>query len=112
LVANVAVGGSYTPAAAELDMTVAGTETFTVTTDFGCESAPTTVTVDIVNSATLVIDPVTICESGGVVDLTTLITESPTGGAFVFAGHFSFDNHRNCNNYCTCCRSDYLRSEC
>ncbi|MEX2233860.1 MAG: gliding motility-associated C-terminal domain-containing protein, partial [Cyclobacteriaceae bacterium] len=84
----VFTGANYTPAGTELDMTTAGTTTFEVTAVYACgETQPTDVDVDVLNSATLVINPETICESGGVVDLRTLVVETPAGGAFVFSGH-------------------------
>ena len=81
-------GAAYTPAASELNMSVTGTTVFEVTAVYACgETTPVDVEVSVVNSATLVISPQTICESGGIVDLTTLVGESPTGGTFVFSGH-------------------------
>jgi gliding motility-associated-like protein len=81
-------GASYTPAATELDMTATGTTTFQVRAVYACgETEPTDVVVEVVNAATLVINPETICESAGVVDLTTLVAESPAGGTFAFSGH-------------------------
>ena len=86
--ALVFTGASYTPAAGELNVTMVGSTTFTVRSVYACgESKPTNVVVDVVNSATLTINPETICESGGVVDLRTLVNESPLGGTFVFTGH-------------------------
>jgi large repetitive protein len=81
-------GASYTPSAADLDMSVAATTNFSVTAVYDCgETEPVTVVVDVINSASLVINPATICESGGVVDLRTLVTETPAGGDFIFSGH-------------------------
>ncbi|HEX8040561.1 MAG TPA: gliding motility-associated C-terminal domain-containing protein, partial [Chryseosolibacter sp.] len=61
---------------------------FQVTAVYPCgETQPTNVVVDVVSSATLNISPQTICESGGSVDLRTLVNESPAGGTFVFSGH-------------------------
>ncbi|MGC1240179.1 MAG: gliding motility-associated C-terminal domain-containing protein, partial [Chryseosolibacter sp.] len=86
--ALVFTGASFTPSAADLDMTAAGSATFAVTSVYACgETAPTDVVVNVVNSAALVINPETVCESGGVVDLRTLVSESPAGGTFAFSGH-------------------------
>ncbi|MEO5602856.1 MAG: gliding motility-associated C-terminal domain-containing protein [Cyclobacteriaceae bacterium] len=84
----VGTGGSYTPSAAELNMTAVGTETFNVASIYACgETVPTNVVVNVLNAATLAINPETVCASGGVVDLRSLVAESPSGGTFVFAGH-------------------------
>lgn len=84
----VFTGAAYTPAPAELDMTTAGTTVFEVTAVYACgETGPEQVQVSVVNSATLVINPQTLCESGGIVDLRTFVDESPAGGSFVFSGH-------------------------
>ena len=84
----VFTGANFTPSASELDMTTAGITDFEVTAIYACgETQPVDVTVSVFNSATLVINDPTICESGGVVDLRTFITPTPAGGAFVFAGH-------------------------
>ncbi|HEY9487526.1 MAG TPA: gliding motility-associated C-terminal domain-containing protein, partial [Chryseosolibacter sp.] len=86
--ALIFTGPNYTPAAAELDMTTAGTNSFQVAADYGCGEAETVdVIVEVTNSASLVISPQTICESGGIVDLSTLVSASPAGGTFTFAGH-------------------------
>lgn len=84
----VFTGAAYTPAPAELDMATAGNTVFEVTAEYACgETVPQAVVVSVVNSATLVINPQTLCESGGIVDLRTFISASPPGGSFVFSGH-------------------------
>lgn len=81
-------GANYTPAASELDMTMTGTTTFQVSAAYVCGETPAAdVVVNVVDAATLTISPQTICESGGVVDLRTLVDEAPAGGTFVFSGH-------------------------
>lgn len=84
----VFTGANYTPTAAELDMNTEGTTVFSVRAAYACGEAPgTDVNVEVLDGATLVIAPQTICESGGSVDLRDFVTESPAGGAFIFAGH-------------------------
>lgn len=84
----VFTGANYTPSSAELDMTTAGAADFNVTAVYACgETPPVTVNVTVLNAATLVINDQTLCESGGVVDLSTFITPTPAGGTFVFSGH-------------------------
>ena len=84
----VFTGANYIPAASELDMTAAGNTTFQVTAVYACgETVAENVDVSILNSATLVINPQTLCESGGLVDLRSFVDESPAGGAFIFSGH-------------------------
>ncbi len=81
-------GSNYTPAGSELDMTTAATTTFQVTSLYACgETQPTPVVVNVVSSASLVINPQTVCETAGVVDLRTMVGESPPGGTFLFSGH-------------------------
>ena len=84
----VFTGANYTPAAAELNMASVGTTSFEVTAVYGCgETPPFDVDVVVLDAASLAISPQTLCESGGIVDLRTLITASPAGGTFVFSGH-------------------------
>lgn len=84
----VFTGADYTPAASELDMTTEATTTFEVTAIYACgETQPVDIVVDVLNAATLITDPQTICESAGGVDLRTLVQASPAGGTFVFSGH-------------------------
>jgi len=84
----VFTGANYTPAASELDLTTAGATDFQATAVYACgETQPVDVTVTILNSASLVINDPTICESGGLVDLSTFISATPAGGTFVFGGH-------------------------
>jgi gliding motility-associated-like protein len=86
--ALVFTGANYTPSAAELDMTTASTTTFTVRAVYACGEGPEAdVVVNILNSATVDVTPQTICESGGVVDLTAFVNGVPAGGTFVFSGH-------------------------
>jgi hypothetical protein len=84
----VFTGANYTPASTELDMTVAGSADFFVTAIFtgGCESPSNMILVNVVNGAILTLPPTDICESGGIIDLTTIVSASPTGGTFTFAG--------------------------
>ncbi|MBL7858348.1 MAG: gliding motility-associated C-terminal domain-containing protein [Cyclobacteriaceae bacterium] len=81
-------GANYTPVVpTELDLATVGLTDFYVTAVYACgETLASQVDVDVVNSATLTINDVTVCESGGIVDLTTLVTPAPLGGTFVFAG--------------------------
>lgn len=81
-------GGNFTPTATDLDMTVAGVTTFAVTAVYACgETQPADVVVTVVNSATVSVAPQTVCASAGLVDLRTLVSESPAGGTLVFSGH-------------------------
>ncbi|MDQ2657762.1 MAG: gliding motility-associated C-terminal domain-containing protein [Bacteroidota bacterium] len=81
-------GANYTPAAAELDMSVAATTAFQVTAVYACgETQPADVTVQVLDAATLVIHDQLICESGGIVDLRDFVDEIPAGGTFTFLGH-------------------------
>lgn len=90
----VFTGANYTPAASELDMTTAGTTDFDVTAVYACgETPPVTLAVMVFNAATLVINDQTLCESGGVVDLSTFITPTPAGGTFVFGGHAAISGY-------------------
>ena len=82
-------GASYTPAAAQLNMTVAGTTDFFVTAVYACGDTPAAqVTVDVTSGANIVLPtpPVQVCDAGGIIDLTTLVTATPIGGTFTFSG--------------------------
>ncbi len=82
-------GTNYTPAASELNMGVIGSTSFFVTAVFACGETPAAqVTVDVVNGASITVpSSVTqICDSGGLVDLSTLVSAIPSGGVFTFSG--------------------------
>ncbi len=82
-------GANYTPAGAQLDMAVVGTTNFFVTAVYACGETPAAqVTVDVINGANIVLPtpPVQICDAGGIVDLTTLVSATPMGGTFTFSG--------------------------
>ncbi|MEQ9610549.1 MAG: PA14 domain-containing protein, partial [Gammaproteobacteria bacterium] len=82
-------GANYVPASPELDMTIAGTTDFFVTAVYACGETPAAqVTVDVTNGATINLPPppVQVCDVGGMVDLTTLVSAIPAGGAFNFSG--------------------------
>ncbi|MFZ2905428.1 MAG: gliding motility-associated C-terminal domain-containing protein [Cyclobacteriaceae bacterium] len=84
----VFTGANYTPAVTELDMAAVGTSDFFVTAVYtgGCESPSNTILVNVVNGASLTLPATDVCESGGVVDLTTIVSASPSGGTFTFTG--------------------------
>ncbi|MFN8341234.1 MAG: gliding motility-associated C-terminal domain-containing protein [Cyclobacteriaceae bacterium] len=85
----VASAANYTPSAAELDVNTPASTTFYVTATYACgESPAASMVVDVVSGATISTPPppVQLCQTGGVVDLTTLVSAVPTGGTFTFAG--------------------------
>ncbi|MEQ8364265.1 MAG: gliding motility-associated C-terminal domain-containing protein [Cyclobacteriaceae bacterium] len=82
-------GANYTPAGAQLDMTTVGTTDFFVTAVYACGETPAAqVTVDVTSGANIVLPtpPVQVCDVGGVVDLSTLVSATPAGGIFTFSG--------------------------
>src|SRR5258706_10298403 len=82
-------GANFTPLAADLDMTVVATTSFFATALYACgETVAAQVDVDVVSTAVITprSPPTQICQSGGIVDLTTLVTAVPAGGAFTFSG--------------------------
>ncbi len=82
-------GASFTPAAADLDMTVAATTSFFVTAAYGaCQTTAAQADVNVLNSATITppATPTQACQSGGIIDLTTLVSAVPSGGTFTFSG--------------------------
>ncbi|MFN7494465.1 MAG: gliding motility-associated C-terminal domain-containing protein, partial [Cyclobacteriaceae bacterium] len=89
LTTQVGSGSSFTPSAAQLDLTVAATTSFFVAADYACGQGPSAqVDVNVVSSATIT-NPATaptVCQTGGTIDLTTLVTVSPAGGTLTFAG--------------------------
>ncbi|MTI40838.1 gliding motility-associated C-terminal domain-containing protein, partial [Fulvivirga lutimaris] len=63
------------------------TETITVDYSFGgCNAATETFDIDIIATPVISVTPSDICETGGVIDLTTLVSASTGGGTFVFNG--------------------------
>ena len=85
----VFTGANYTPAASELDMGAIGSTSFFVTAVFACGETPAAqVIVDVVNGASISVPPVMtqICDSGGLFDLSTLVSAIPSGGVFTFSG--------------------------
>jgi gliding motility-associated-like protein len=71
------------------DPTGLGNTTSTITVDYvsGTCSTSTTFDIDIVTNATITVPAgATACESGGIVDLTTLVSGNPAGGTFTFGG--------------------------
>lgn len=85
----VASTQNYTPAPADLDMTVAATSDFYVVATYACgQTQSAQVDVTVVSSATITVPPAPtqICQSNGIVDLTTLVSAVPSGGAFTFSG--------------------------
>jgi gliding motility-associated-like protein len=87
----VGTGANFTPTLGtnpgELNVTTVGTTSYYVTAVYACgQGAPTTVAVNVVNGATLAYNNTSICEASGVVDLTTFVTPTPTGGTFTFSG--------------------------
>ncbi len=85
---QVAATQNYTPLPADLDMNVVASSDFYVTAVYACgQSLAAQVNVDIVNSATINVPapPVQICQTGGIVDLTTIVTASPAG-TLTFSG--------------------------
>lgn len=86
---QVAATQNYTPLAADLDITVVGQTTFYVVGVYGCGQTPASaVVVDVIGSATLTAasNPYQVCQAAGTLDLTTVITATPSGGTFTFAG--------------------------
>lgn len=82
-------GASFTPAAADLDMTVIATTSFYATAVYACgESLASKVDVNVVSSATITppLAPAKICQTAGIIDLTTIVSAVPAGGAFTFSG--------------------------
>lgn len=82
-------GASFTPAAADLNMAVAGTTSFYVTATYACgETLASQVDVTVVNAATITppAAPAQVCQSAGIIDLTTIVSAVPAGGAFTFSG--------------------------
>ncbi len=82
-------GANYTPAPAQLEMTTVGTTNFFVTAVYACGETPAAqVTVDVTSGANIVLPPapVQVCDVGGIIDLNTLVSATPAGGAFVFSG--------------------------
>lgn len=85
----VFIGANYTPAPSELDMSAVGSTSFFVTAVFACGETPAAqVTVDVISGASITVpSSVTqICDSGGLVDLNTLVSAIPSGGIFTFSG--------------------------
>jgi large repetitive protein len=81
-------GANFTPAAADLDMTTAGTTSFFVTSVYACgETIATQQDVTILNSA-VITPPASpqVCQTGGIIDLSTLVSAVPSGGSFTFSG--------------------------
>ncbi|MGB4971360.1 MAG: gliding motility-associated C-terminal domain-containing protein, partial [Cyclobacteriaceae bacterium] len=64
-----------------------GGTTNTITVDYVSGTCSTSATFDIVTNATITVPAATsACESGGIVDLTTLVSGNSAGGTFSFAG--------------------------
>ncbi|TRX45293.1 hypothetical protein FNH22_31575, partial [Fulvivirga sp. M361] len=62
--------------------------TVNYTSGGGCAATPGALALNVVSTSTITV-PATVtdvCETGGVVDLTTLVSGSPSGGVFSFAG--------------------------
>ncbi len=63
------------------------TVTISVGYTSGTCSTATTFDIDVVNSATITVPTsASACESSGIIDLNTLVSGNPGGGAFTFAG--------------------------
>ncbi|TRX45869.1 hypothetical protein FNH22_31265, partial [Fulvivirga sp. M361] len=63
----------------------------TITADYslgGCTTLPETFDLNVISTPTITVPatPTDVCETGGVVDLTTLVSGSPAGGTFSFTG--------------------------
>ena len=96
LVSGNPAGGTFTFAGAgvvgtgpDFDPTgLSGPNTITVDYTVGGCNAPTQMfDMDVVPNVSLVVDnSTTVCPSAGPVDLSALVTPTPTGGALVFAG--------------------------
>ncbi|MGE0588408.1 MAG: gliding motility-associated C-terminal domain-containing protein [Cyclobacteriaceae bacterium] len=85
----VFTGANYTPAGTELDMSVVGATDFFVTAVYACGETPAAqLTVDVTNGANIVLPapPVQVCDIGGIVDLSTRVSATPSGGSFTFSG--------------------------
>ncbi|WP_185154538.1 hypothetical protein, partial [Fulvivirga sp. M361] len=62
--------------------------TVNYTSGGGCAATPEALALNVVSTSTITV-PATVtdvCETGGVVDLTTLVSGSPAGGTFSFIG--------------------------
>ncbi len=89
LTTQLGTGATFTPSAAQLDLTAAGTTDFFVAAFYGCGlGRARQVDVQVINSATITVPTVTteVCQSGGILDLTTLVSATPSGGTFSFTG--------------------------
>ncbi|MBL0743824.1 gliding motility-associated C-terminal domain-containing protein [Chryseolinea lacunae] len=53
-----------------------------------CAATSGTLTLNVINNSTITVPttPITVCQSGGVIDLNTLVSAVPGGGDFVFTG--------------------------
>jgi hypothetical protein len=82
-------GASFTPGAADLDMSTVASTDFFVTAVYACgETQAAQVVVDVIDAAEITV-PLTaepICQTGGIVDLTTLVSAVPGPGTFTFSG--------------------------
>ena len=82
-------GASFTPALADLDMTVVATTSFYATAVYACgETLASQVDVNVGSSATITPPPAPaqICTSAGIINLTTIVSAVPGGGTFTFSG--------------------------
>src|SRR5258706_1926032 len=82
-------GSNFTPLAADLDMTVVATTSFFATAVYACgETVAAQADVNVVNTAVITppSPPTQICQSAGIVDLTTLVSAVPSGGTFTLSG--------------------------
>jgi gliding motility-associated-like protein len=87
----VGTGNSFTPVigtgAGQLNLSVAGQTSYFVKAVYGsCMGEATEVVVDVVSSASIALNPPTVCATGGSVDLRDFVDENPVGGTFTFAG--------------------------
>jgi gliding motility-associated-like protein len=88
---QVGSGANFTPAVGsgvgQLDLSIPGTTNYFVTAVYNCgETAATTVAVDVVNQATITAPNAQVCKTGGIIDLTTLVSAVPSPGSFTFTG--------------------------
>ena len=86
---QVSTSATFTPSSAQLNTTVAGTTSFYAVATYSCgQSASAQDDITVLNSAAINLptSPTQVCQTGGIIDLTTLVSATPAGGSFAFSG--------------------------